>query len=220
MSPEAVASDIRRRVEAAGRPTTPALRKIRREFSRQLAGAEPRFLLDLARLLLAEPGFANRFFAYELLAHHRAALAALRARDVEELGRGLDSWGAVDTFAVYISGPAWRDGQVPDERIRRWARSPDRWRRRTALVSTVALNCKARGGKGDTPRTLEICTLLVGDRDDMVVKALSWALRELAKRDPSAAEGFLSAREADLAPRVLREVRSKLRTGRKNPRRV
>jgi 3-methyladenine DNA glycosylase AlkD len=28
--------------------------------------------------------------------------------------------------------------------------------------------------------------LLVDDRDDMVVKAMSWALRELAKHDPKA----------------------------------
>ncbi len=31
-----------------------------------------------------------------------------------------------------------------------------------------------------------MCALLVTDRDDMVVKALSWALRDLAKRDPGA----------------------------------
>ena len=52
------------------------------------------------------------------------------------------------------------------------------------MVSTVSLNNNARGGKGDTTRTLNICKMLVADRDDMVVKALSWALRELAKRDP------------------------------------
>jgi 3-methyladenine DNA glycosylase AlkD len=59
---------------------------------------------------------------------------------------------------------------------------------------------------------------LIDDRDDMVVKALSWALRELAKRDAAAVEGFLSSNGSTLAPRVIREVRSKLRTGLKNPR--
>ena len=54
-----------------------------------------------------------------------------------------------------------------------WARSPDRWLRRSALVATV-------GAKAEAARTLAVCAGLAADRDDMVVKALSWALRELS----------------------------------------
>jgi len=86
-------------------------------------------------------------------------------------------------------------------------------------VSTVALNVKARGGSGDVPRTLRVCSLLVGDHDDMVVKALSWALRVLVQHDPDAVSGFLAEHEEALAARVKREVRNKLATGLKNPRR-
>jgi 3-methyladenine DNA glycosylase AlkD len=50
----------------------------------------------------------------------------------------------------------------------------------------------------------------------MVVKAISWALREAAKRDAAAVKQFISKHEDRLAPRVLREVRSKLLTGRKS----
>lgn len=128
-----------------------------------------------------------------------------------------DGWAAVDTFACYLSGPAWREHQVPDAVIHRWARSPDRWWRRAALVSTVPLNAPARGGRGDTARTLAVCTLLVKDRDDMVAKALSWALRELARRDPHAVRRFLAEHQDELAARVLREVRNKLDTGLKTP---
>jgi 3-methyladenine DNA glycosylase AlkD len=49
----------------------------------------------------------------------------------------------------------------------------------------------------------------------MVVKALSWALRELSKRDARSVSSFLRAEDERLAPRVRREVRSKLETGRK-----
>jgi 3-methyladenine DNA glycosylase AlkD len=47
----------------------------------------------------------------------------------------------------------------------------------------------------------------------IVVKALSWALRELASRDPNAVAMFVADHEAALAARVKREVRSKLETG-------
>jgi hypothetical protein len=53
----------------------------------------------------------------------------------------------------------------------------------------------------------------------MVVKALSWALRELVYFDPQAVEDFLKENDRVLAGRVKREVGSKLHTGLKNPRR-
>ena len=129
------------------------------------------------------------------------------------------SWDAVDVFASYLSGPAWREGQTSDTEIKRWAKSPDLWWRRAALVSTVPLNNKTRGGSGDAKRTLMICELLIEDHEDMVVKAMSWALRELAKRKPTAVTKFLEQHYHRLAARVLREVGNKLTTGKKNPKR-
>ena len=67
-------------------------------------------------------------------------------------------------------------------------------------------------------KTLMVCEMLVADRDDMVVKALSWALRELSKRDPKAVSKFLREHDGVLAARVVREVNNKLTTGLKNPR--
>ena len=83
----------------------------------------------------------------------------------------------------------------------------------------MPLNRISAGGTGDTERTLGVCRLLVDDRDDMVVKALSWALRELVRHDVRSVRGFLSTHKKDLAARVVREVNNKITTGRKNPRR-
>lgn len=132
--------------------------------------------------------------------------------------RGMTSWGDVDMFAYYLSGPAWRAGQISDSVVEEWARSQNRWWRRAALVSTVPLNSRARGGSGDARRTLRICELLVDDREETVVKALSWALRELGKRDEAAVKEFLLQHAARRAARVKREVSNKLSTGLKNPR--
>ena len=81
----------------------------------------------------------------------------------------------------------------------------------------MPLNLRSRGGVGEVGRTLEVCRRLAGDGDDMVVKALSWALRELVVWDPVAVRRFLDAHHEVLAARVRREVRSKLETGRKYP---
>lgn len=47
------------------------------------------------------------------------------------------------------------------------------------------------GGTGDTSKTLNVCRLLVNDKDDMVVKAMSWALRELIPHDVNAVREFI-----------------------------
>ena len=174
--------------------------------------------MKLAQQLLALPTFEFRFVAYELVQHHPATASSLDVKDLERLGNGMDSWGAVDCFACYLAGPAWRERQIADSVVRRWSRSKNRWWRRAALVATVPLNNKTRGGTGDSRRTLEICGLLMDDRDPMVVKALSWALRELAKRDKSSVSEFLENGGDKLPAQALREVRNKLATGLKNPR--
>lgn len=198
--------------------STQPLRAVRREFTKRIVTCEPEVVIEIGRQLLARPGFHYRFVAYELISYHRKALRSLRKKELLEFASTLDNWAAVDTFALYLAGPCWREHQVADSLIESWARSKDRWWRRTALVCTVALNSKARGGSGDTERTLKICSMLVSDRDDMVVKALSWALRELSRRDRPAVGKFLTEHKSLLASRVLREVRNKLRTGLKNPR--
>ena len=91
---------------------------------------------------------------------------------------------------------------------------------RLALASVVALNVPARGGVGDPARTLAICEMLAADRDDMVVKALSWALRSLVGHEPSLVRNFLTRHEDVLAARVRREVKAKLETGLKSRRRA
>ena len=52
----------------------------------------------------------------------------------------------------------------------------------------------------------------------MVVKAMSWALRSLAERDPDAVRAFLADTQGHLASRARRETLHKLETGVKNPR--
>ena len=147
-------------------------------------------------------------------------LTSLDLERLKQTGRKhLNSWDSVDVFSLYLSGPAWRKGQIEDADVHRWGQSDDRWWRRVALVSTVALNVKARGGTGDVARTIPVCRMLADDGDDMVVKALSWALRAALQHDRSAVEAFLLEYDHCLASRIKREVGTKLNTGRKNPRR-
>ena len=202
-------------INALPKRNTPNIRAIRRGYSKALQGAPGSYVFEVATEILKTPGY--RSVAYELIAEHAEAFHSLDKEVVEALGKGINSWWTVDSFGRTISGPAWLAGLVPDALIQRWSQSEDLWWRRAALVSTVALNSRSQGGYGDTERTLAICRELVEDYEDMVVKAMSWALRELVPHDPEAVEDFLESYEGFLAARVKREVKNKLMTGLKNP---
>jgi 3-methyladenine DNA glycosylase AlkD len=210
----AMVAQIRQRLEGLPKHDADSLRRLRREISPQVASENARRVLELAVKLFESRVPGSPVVAYELILYHPSALSAVRARDLRRLGANMSSWGEVDTFAA-VAGPAWRNGQISDKTIGGWARSPNRWWRRAALVSTVPLNVKAQGGTGDAGRTLAVCRILVADRDPMVVKALSWALRALAVRDPGAVRAFVKQNEGELASLVKREVRNKLETGQK-----
>jgi 3-methyladenine DNA glycosylase AlkD len=212
-------AEVRHSLAAMPRKDARSFHLVRREWSKRLKDSPGASVVALAKQLVPK-GLWERILAYQILAYHQAALEALSPRAVGALGRGMRSWGEVDCFASYVAGPAWRQRSISDRVVQSWAHSPNHWWRRAALVSTVPLNNRARGGQGDVVRTLRLCRLLIRDRDDMVVKALSWALRELSKRNGPAVKSFLDRNAQHLAPRVIREVTNKLRTGLKNPRRV
>ena len=243
--PSDAADSIAADIDALPSKTTAAVRRVRREHSRALKTADAAVVIDVARTLLARddrvdgaadsgangaacstPPVARtdlsgrrRWVAYELIRNHKAAFESVDDALLNEIGAGIDTWDSVDAFARTLSGPAWLQGLASDALIREWSLSNDFWWRRAALVSTVALNMRSHGGTGDTARTLAICETLAADHEDMVVKALSWALRELVWHDVAAVQAFLDTHADRLAARVKREARNKLVTGLKNPRR-
>ena len=208
------AADFIDEIKRMPRRDTASVRKLRRRPSDCLSKATPEYVTKVASELT--DSLDRRWVAYELITNHKESYLRLDARRIEKLGHGVDSWHSVDAFARILTGPAWRDGLIDDETIHRWAQSDDRWWRRVALVSTVALNMRTYGGTGDASRTLAVCQMLVADHDDMVVKALSWALRELVVHDAEAVAEFLRAHDVALAARVKREVSNKVETGLKS----
>lgn len=195
---------------------TEDLRGVVKAYGMRLAGQSGEFMYQLGLTLLSRGITECRQVAYELIAGHQEARESLNVSRIESLGAGLDNWACVDGFCCTLTGRAWREGRISDATIRRWARSDDLWWRRAAVVSTVPLNLKSHGGTGDAARTLMVCESLVADREVMVQKAISWALRALVRWDRAAVEGFLEEQGDTVSSRVWREVLRKLRTGKRN----
>jgi 3-methyladenine DNA glycosylase AlkD len=101
------------------------------------------------------------------------------------------------------------------DKTRAWSKSRSVWLRRASLAAFCRPALKGK--------FIEISfvnlTRLAADHDPMVFKAVSWLLRNFIKTNRCQVESFLHDHEAVLAKQVLREVRTKLLTGKKNPKR-
>ena len=196
--------------------TNPDVKALLKEIRTKYGPGSPGAWISLCKALVATGVFECQVLAYEMIGRDRKLLDALEYRDLSELGQHLDNWASVDHYTVGIFGVLWGRGVVKDSHIDKLLESDNFWERRVAVVSTVALNLKSRGGKGDTPRTIAVCERVVEERHDMIQKALSWALRELSKRDREAVYSFMERYKNRLANRVVREVNHKLDFGTKN----
>lgn len=192
------------------------LRTVTGKWQKTLVYFTPAQWIELAVSLAHTGNLECQLVAFELLWNNKKVLQSLTSDQVLALGKHLDNWVSVDMYCLSITGYCWRMGVLSDKQIEQWALSPNRWIRRAALVSTVPLNLRARGGKGDVERTLNICSMLTADHDEMVVKAMSWALRELSKSDKQAVVKFMEQNNGSIHSRVRREVGTKLLTGKKN----
>jgi 3-methyladenine DNA glycosylase AlkD len=214
----------RKRSAAINHPTSmqvlglkvPDQRKVIEDWRKKLSPFTEKLWIELSLWLVDTDILECQQVAFEFLWKNKKALQSLTPDQILTLGKNLDNWVSVDMYCMCITGFSWRTGNLQDKTLEQWAMNENRWIRRAALVSTVPLNLRARGGTGDVKRTLRICKLLVSDHDDMIVKAMSWALRELSKSDKQAVVGFLAENQNKLHSRVKREVETKLRTGKKN----
>ncbi|TSD95064.1 DNA alkylation repair protein [Skermania sp. ID1734] len=152
----------------------PVTRRIAKDFA-DLPLTEIDKLLDSAvhEHRLTALVILNRQFA-------RAADDGVREHIVERylaaVRRGrVNNWDLVDASAENVLGP-WlyeRDRSLLFE----LAASDSMWERRVAVLSTFAFI-----KRGDPSTTLELAELLLGDRADLIQKAVGWMLREVGKR--------------------------------------
>jgi 3-methyladenine DNA glycosylase AlkD len=186
---------------------------------REARGVGPAPLLAVADLLARDEIRELRWMAIHLLRWIVPADPERSWQVLRRVGRDADDWITVDTLAVVVAEGILREPY-------RWAEleqlvfSPIRWERRL-VGSAVATMPHVDHQLGRTvfvvERGLDLVGQLIGDAEPDVQKALSWALRELARVDRGAVVAFCR-READRAAaaadgqraRVLRDALVKL----------
>jgi len=111
----------------------------------------------------------------------------------------INNWDIVDASCRDIVGE-WIVKHPTDSIVlQKLAGSKDLWERRVAMVSTWAL---IRANQLDTPYL--IAERLLGDKHDLIHKAVGWMLRTMGDKDPERLRVFLRTHITEIPRTALR----------------
>jgi 3-methyladenine DNA glycosylase AlkD len=153
------------------------------------------------RVLLRSPVHEDRSLALLILVRQAAKGDPGAKEKIYKLYLGhtryINNWDLVDASAREIVGGYLADKSR--EPLVRLARSRNMWERRISIVATHYFIRQS-----EFADTLRIAELLLGDKKDLIHKAVGWMLREVGKKDQSTLEGFLRRRGKVMPRTALR----------------
>lgn len=109
--------------------------------------------------------------------------------------KNINNWDLVDLSAPYICGAYLLNSDK--DILYRLAKSDNLWERRISIVSTMWFI-----RKGKLEDTINITTILLHDKHDLIQKACGWMLREAGKKDLNTLISFLD-KYSQIMPRTM-----------------
>ncbi len=123
---------------------------------------------------------------------------------IEHLLRHSGTWALVDGLACNVAGElAERRAAKIAPVLDGWAKDPDFWIRRSAML---ALLRPLRRGQGDFDRFAAYADAMLEEREFFIRKAIGWVLRETAKRRPELVAAWLAPRVHRASGVTVREA--------------
>jgi 3-methyladenine DNA glycosylase AlkD len=137
------------------------------------------FLIEVADQLFSGPVLEEKVVAVFLLEKLDAEFGDREFKLFESWLDRISSWADHDGLVHSLIAPMVASKPARTKAVFRWAKSPNRWRRRAACVALI------RGARAKMffPQIMKLSNSLLIDKDDMVQKGLGWLLRETAKFD-------------------------------------
>ncbi len=111
--------------------------------------------------------------------------------------KNVNNWDLVDTSASYILGRYLLDKKR--DVLYKFSKSKNLWERRIAIVATYEFIRNKQYSD-----TLSISKVLLGDKKDLIHKAVGWMLREVGKKDEAILKKFLIENIKELPRTTLR----------------
>ena len=137
------------------------------------------FLIDVADHLFSGSVLEEKVAAVFLLEKLDAQFSDREFKLFDSWLDRISSWADHDAVVHSLIAPMVASKAARSKAVFRWAKSPNRWRRRAACVALI------RGARAKMffPDITKLSNSLLNEEDDMVQKGLGWLLRETAKHD-------------------------------------
>jgi 3-methyladenine DNA glycosylase AlkD len=174
---------------------------VRRKAVKAIEKPETDDVLLIAAKLWELPEREYQYVAVDLLSTSVAKLPPKPAlKLIEQLARSKSWWDSVDGLAS-VSSDLLR--QHPDElmTVEAWNEHSDMWVNRLAI-----LHQNGWGHDTDPDRLFRICLHHVASREFFVRKAIGWALRDYAWKNPLAVQEFVATHRGVLSSLSAREA--------------
>jgi 3-methyladenine DNA glycosylase AlkD len=172
---------------------------LRAAVMHRLAKEYRELAFDDLQLLLRSAVHEERMMALLILVLRTSKGGAATRKQVYNLylahTRYINNWDLVDASAREIVGGYLADKSR--EPLVRLAKSRNLWERRISIVATHYFI-----RQNDFADTIRIAERLVGDKEDLLHKAVGWMLREVGKKDRATLEAFLK-RHGKVMPRTM-----------------
>jgi len=152
---------------------------------------------DLYRSGYMEESFIVSEWAYRLSGRYEKG-------DIKVFRHWIDTyitnWASCDGFCNHTMGEFIEQFPEYIDELKRWTQSENRWMRRAAAVSLIV---PAKHGKF-VDESIEIATLLMTDKEDLVQKGYGWLLKEASRKHTEEVFAFVMKHKSEMPRTALR----------------
>lgn len=183
--------------------TVPQIRTTAGEFCRDFPALDRATLKRLVDQLFATDFHDLRSAAIAILERCEQQLARADLPWLIALVRQSGTWAHVDWLCTRVIGRVLDREPAAAQYVRRWARDPDLWVRRAALLVQLE---PLRQTRGDFSLFTEVAAPMLEEREFFIRKAIGWVLRETSKKRPELCLQFLLEHGATASALTVREA--------------
>ncbi|HET8652254.1 MAG TPA: DNA alkylation repair protein [Gaiellaceae bacterium] len=178
------------------------IRRQVRAFTKQHADLTHAELMQLVEELWARPVHERRMAAVVALEDFPAHIGPADLPLLERLVRESRTWALVDGLAAHVLGELLvrHPGAAP--KLDRWAKDPDLWVRRSALLAQLE---PLRAG-APFARFGRYADWMLDEPEFFIRKAIGWVLRETGKTRPAEVFQWLAPRAGRASGVTMREA--------------
>ena len=160
-------------------------------------------LLRLVQALWQRPVYELKAVAVALLERRTKDLLTGDFDLIEDLLRRSHTWALVDWLCTKVAAPlVERDPEATATVLEDWSRDEDFWVRRASMLAQLPA---LRAGGGEFELFARFASRMVGEKEFFIRKAIGWVLRDVSKKRPELAYGFLSEHVNEVSGLTLRE---------------